>query len=569
MSIIEIIKKDRQARQPDQLPTDSQLQTLDSLNFDLSYDYSYPTLINENDYNKAHIAHRTSEEFASSFFKYFPLLKNVSLKNMLIAGGSVGHYLTDKSKHSGDIDCFFYGLSTDQADERIKEFIKDLFLAQAELERKEEEERQLRQGASGYSNMQQVQQVQQMQQQILNMRSTSQGPTSKREQDEDDEQDEDEDDDEDDDENSSDEGSGSSDEDSNTHEEAQPETAKEESSKDQKAPEKPENRFKLNAHVQLIRNRSGISININDQIYQVIFRLYKSKSEILHGFDLGPSAVGFDGTTVFLTALGKLSYENRIIVVDTTRRSTTYEYRIQKYFKRGFELVLPELNIASLPTEYHKYKVAEVCEFPFLPFSYTAITGNKIVLGNFLQVPKVNGDLVNNADGDSVSTSDYNLANIDEYQLMYLNLYGLIHGDGLEKMYYFSKYPSFDILSKPPFLSVKSIMYFYETARKEIVSNGHFNFGLIKKYFTIVGVEEVLKNTILDPKGTEETRKAYLDSIFKQQAEAVIQSLNKVIEQDHTKIPWITENPGTQLTSSFNPIIENASHFYGRYFKTF
>lgn len=568
MSIIEIIKKDRQARQPGELPTDSQLQTLDSLNFDLSYDYSFPTLINENDYNKAHIAHRTSEEFASSFFKYFPLLKNVSLKNMLIAGGSVGHYLTDKSKHSGDIDCFFYGLSTDQADERIKEFIKDLFLAQAELERKEEEERQLRQGASGYSsNMMNMQQMQQQMQQMLNMHSSN--VPSKPEDDEDDDDDEDDEDDEDvdDDENSS-ANSANSDEGSNTHEEAQPEKTQE-SSKDQKAPEKPENRFKLNAHVQLIRNRSGISININNQIYQVIFRLYKSKSEILHGFDLGPSAVGFDGTSVFLTALGKLSYENRIIVVDTTRRSTTYEYRIQKYFRRGFELVLPELNIASLPTEYHKYKVAEVCEFPFLPFSYTAITGNKIVLSNFLQVPKVDGDLVNNADGDSVSTSDYNLANIDEYQLMYLNLYGLIHGANLEKMYYFSKYPSFDILSKPPFLSVKSIMYFYETARKEIVSNGHFNFGLIKKYFTIVGVEEVLKNTILDPKGTEETRKAYLDSIFKQQAEAVIQSLNKVIEQDHTKIPWITENPGTQLTSSFNPIIENAAHFYGRYFKTF
>jgi len=32
-------------------------------------------------------------------------------------------------------------------------------------------------------------------------------------------------------------------------------------------------------------------------------------------------------------------------VVDTTRRSTTYERRLHKYLKRGFSIAIPKLDI--------------------------------------------------------------------------------------------------------------------------------------------------------------------------------------------------------------------------------
>lgn len=545
LDLATVLRKDREARQPGNLPADPSLHNLDSLNFDLSYDYSLPTLINSNDYNRAKIAHRSSEEFKDAFFKFFPLLAKVNLDNILIAGGSVGHYLTDKSKHSGDIDCFFYSISEREADKRIKKFIKDLFLAQEYLERKEEEERLAKQNGLNI-NVNPIQKVA-----VLKKVSA----TRKEEPEES--------------EKSDDEESGESQE---SEEEYDEEESGEEGSQGIDSfkcmAEVPEERFKCKTEVQMIRNRSGLSIKMGYQIYQIIFRLYKSKSEVLHGFDLGPSAVGFDGESVLLTDLGKLSYESKIIVVDTTRRSTTYEHRIKKYFNRGFELVLPDLDFSKLRTGYHKYRVPEVCELPFLPFSYSSIIGNKIVLKEFLSVPSL--DIESVSTDPKIEPSDYDLSDMDEYRLMYLNLYGLLHG-GLERMYYFCNHPSYDILVKPPFLSAKSILYFYEKSRHDLLSDGAFNYKLVEKYITVASLEDIVKNTILSSIADKQERAQkvceYLDILFKNQADSVIVKLEALKELDHSKIPWITENPGTQLTSSFNPIIDNANIWYGSTFK--
>ena len=66
---------------------------------------------------------------------------------------------------------------------------------------------------------------------------------------------------------------------------------------------------------KLARNNNMIFIDIGNYKFQIILRLYNTISEILHGFDLGSCAVGFDGTTVFLTTLGKFCYEHMCNIV--------------------------------------------------------------------------------------------------------------------------------------------------------------------------------------------------------------------------------------------------------------
>ena len=110
---------------------------------------------------------------------------------------------------------------------------------------------------------------------------------------------------------------------------------------------------------------------------QIILRLYSSISEILHGFDIGSSAVGFDGTNVHFTSLSKYSYENMVNIYDGTRRSTTYEYRLAKYFNHGFDIIMPNLDITKITDN----KV----NLTYLPFTCESIDGNKIVLDRFLK----------------------------------------------------------------------------------------------------------------------------------------------------------------------------------------
>ena len=138
-----------------------------------------------------------------------------------------------------------------------------------------------------------------------------------------------------------------------------------------------ENDNDITVDCTFIRNKNTIVILVNGIKVQIIFRLYKTISEILHGFDLGSSAVGFDGKEVYMTTLGKFCHEHVCNIVDVSRKSPSYEARLEKYFDRGFNIVLPYLDKNLLRTEYFKYKMYELCALPYFVFSYSDILETK------------------------------------------------------------------------------------------------------------------------------------------------------------------------------------------------
>jgi hypothetical protein len=80
-------------------------------------------------------------------------------------------------------------------------------------------------------------------------------------------------------------------------------------------------------------------------LVQIILRQYANMSQLLHSFDMGSSAVGYDGTQVWLTGLAKFAYEHRVNIFDMKRWSPSYEHRLCKYILRGFHLVVSCLDI--------------------------------------------------------------------------------------------------------------------------------------------------------------------------------------------------------------------------------
>ena len=75
--------------------------------------------------------------------------------------------------------------------------------------------------------------------------------------------------------------------------------------------------------------------------YQFILRLYPSLDTILGGFDLGCSMVAYDGDRIMATPLGAYTLVNNRIIIDISRRSTTFSKRLAKYRQRGFSVVFP------------------------------------------------------------------------------------------------------------------------------------------------------------------------------------------------------------------------------------
>ncbi|KAJ4398406.1 hypothetical protein N0V85_006294 [Neurospora sp. IMI 360204] len=88
---------------------------------------------------------------------------------------------------------------------------------------------------------------------------------------------------------------------------------------------------------------------------QIVLRIYKSVSEILTGFDIDCSGAAYDGKQVYCTPRALQSYMTQINHIDLTRRSPSYENRLSKYSRRGFEVYWPELDRSRIdPTIFER-----------------------------------------------------------------------------------------------------------------------------------------------------------------------------------------------------------------------
>ena len=85
-------------------------------------------------------------------------------------------------------------------------------------------------------------------------------------------------------------------------------------------------------------------------MYQFIHRIYPNISSIIGGFDLSASSVAYNGKAIYTTPLGFWTLENNSIIIDTGRRSTSFEYRLKKYSRYGFRLIFPGLNQEIIET---------------------------------------------------------------------------------------------------------------------------------------------------------------------------------------------------------------------------
>ena len=297
-----------------------------------------------------------------------------------------------------------------------------------------------------------------------------------------------------------------------------------------------------------IRNKYCVTLTLDSQKIQIILRIYESISQILHGFDIGACAIGYDGKNVYFTELSKFSYENLSIIIDPSRRSTTYEKRLIKYYNRGFHIILPYLDIKKLRKDYFKYDLYEVAELPYFSFSYSNIIENKIKLHAFLKNPKYS----------KCQSSDYQNDDLNEYQVFYINLKNLINDK--TDYYYYSTNMNLDILNEAPYISTRRIIDYYDNLLEKIHKE-NITIKVFKTYFS--------KELLVD----------ILDDIFiKKDYEDVTKLIrvqrNKILEKyqqlacENFELKWLITNPDTQkqLTSSFNPIISDPVDWYGQYF---
>jgi ankyrin repeat protein len=106
-----------------------------------------------------------------------------------------------------------------------------------------------------------------------------------------------------------------------------------------------------------IRTKNAITIasQYPTRHVQIVLRIYRSISEIITGFDVDCSCAAYDGTQVYASPRALAAYMTQVNTIDLTRRSPSYENRLSKYSRRGFEIYWPLLDRSRIdPTLFER-----------------------------------------------------------------------------------------------------------------------------------------------------------------------------------------------------------------------
>lgn len=205
------------------------------------WDFSLPTIVREKSICAYKLQCNTDEEFKKLFFDMFPFLKNLDFKGLLVAGGCISNALRGYLTDNFDIDIFIYGISKEEAYEKLINIIRSF------------------------------------------------NPK------------------------------------------------------------------------YLIFNDNYVECSIHNVKIQFITTIKKNINEILYSFDLGSSAVGFDGEKLYFSEMGKFAYEYGCNIVSSRHMSSSYEYRLMKYLDRNMYIILPDLDMTKVKGSYIHFP-----RFPYL-----------------------------------------------------------------------------------------------------------------------------------------------------------------------------------------------------------
>jgi hypothetical protein len=149
---------------------------------------------------------------------------------------------------------------------------------------------------------------------------------------------------------------------------------------------------------------------------------------------------------------------------------------------------------------------------------------------------------------------DYQIENLDENRIFYINLNNLVHGKA--DYYYFTTNAKKTLRDKP-YMSRRRVINYYDDMLTKLTTEPTLNIKMLRRY--IRDTRDLLQ-TLVD--GSEADFKVKLTTVISGEKERVLALINDVLTQEYP-LQWVTQNPGTQLTSSFNPIIEDAKLWYG------
>jgi hypothetical protein len=341
---------------------------------------------------------------------------------------------------------------------------------------------------------------------------------------------------------------------------------------------------------------TSVCIYLNDQTnevieYQLIHRIYPDISSIIGGFDIGVCMVAYDGQEVYSTPLGMWSIINRSIIVDTKRRSTSYEHRLVKYYRRGYRIIFPGLDnyinnrfvlgSASETKEELKLKIEKLIEMCGYTISDLDSIINKCEQRHNKYISDQNLIVKEAYNKKYLDLTKYSgltqksLNNMSDYGRYYRNiLFRGIYNANVTKLRFGNlnsvvsilsdingdiKQKLLDDIDNPTIgLNNNTISHYLIKAHNARYYNDRKNWNWENiDYYRILACFGSYTNIVIKIRDTDEYL-VYVDKMIE-----IMKENNKICIERLKGIKWITENPGRQWTASINPIVADPREWYG------
>lgn len=310
------------------------------------------------------------------------------------------------------------------------------------------------------------------------------------------------------------------------------------------------------------------------RVCQLILRAYPSVSSLIHAFDIPASSIAFDGTNTMTTALGAYAQMYRVNLVNLAYRSTTFEKRLVKYFRRGFALGLPEFDVKTITSNAS-------LDLPYLRINPFYAHGN-FVLTQVIRSKKVEG-------GNPLSKiSDYSPSDHSFVESLF-NFSQMIRGSDtlIAKDSHPELAPNFKVLGQVIPVSAFEVMRGRVLTKGDLLPRDLFDVCLqavcdeasekdikpafLRKYLglTLEAAEYFVERRGCHQLIVEEHFQAEKALSMK----PTVMKLAKLLTDRYEVFAgqavewWIKSEPGRQWTASRNPLIAEHRHWYSdKYF---
>ena len=263
---------------------------------------------------------------------------------------------------------------------------------------------------------------------------------------------------------------------------------------------------------------------------QFIRRNYQHKDQILLGFDLPCCQYGYNLIDGFFTTIsGGMAYALGIFPLDLTQRSLSFGFRLRKYIKKGFVILLPGIKDFKEELETSDGKLVGWGDkrLNLEPYEHKNVYWNSEISGETQKVSDYDGEPQNNW---------YYIATDKKYNVTFT-------ADTWKELYDMPE----DTIRKRMF---NGSWYYYYNIDPNDIKLKHAALFLGDK------IGEYIMAAVQNKK--KECTKIWKNKIKDYEDKAV------EIYKEISANSWRFENPGSQSFGKNNPIITNPREWYGK-----